>query len=298
MALLTYLAKHSRRSLILAVEEPESFLHPRAQQDLRDNLMKLAKGHDVSLLVTTHSPFMLSRSAKTVVTPLSKSLDGRTIIGGQIRGDEPHSSVVTALFGETITPALLDIVQPPKDGIRAILFVEGYTDKVYLETALRVANRLDLLEGIEVRYAEGAHKAAVQAILVRQMLGEQMPVGVLLDADEFGRSARELLTDKFRWNGKRVFLYRKWRPDPSSAPVEAEDMFDEGLLKRFVKQHPPNVIAETMQYKDGTFHYGFTQDGKGAFLEFIEKHLKTHDLGRWLSVVEDVRMSLGLTGEK
>ena len=33
VALLTYLAKHSRRSLILAVEEPESFLHPRASRN-------------------------------------------------------------------------------------------------------------------------------------------------------------------------------------------------------------------------------------------------------------------------
>ena len=43
VVLLTYLAKHSRRSLILAVEEPESFLHPRAQQELRDNLRDLGK---------------------------------------------------------------------------------------------------------------------------------------------------------------------------------------------------------------------------------------------------------------
>lgn len=34
VALLGYLARYSRRSLILAVEEPESFLHPRAQQEL------------------------------------------------------------------------------------------------------------------------------------------------------------------------------------------------------------------------------------------------------------------------
>lgn len=53
VALLGYLARYSRRSLILAVEEPESFLHPGAQQELRSDLNALAKRSDVTLLVTT-----------------------------------------------------------------------------------------------------------------------------------------------------------------------------------------------------------------------------------------------------
>ena len=234
VALLTYLAKHSRRSLILAVEEPESFLHPRAEQELRDNLRNLAKRRDVSLLVTTHSPFFLSRCPSTRITALSKTPDGRTVIGSQIAGDEPHANVVTPIFGEAITPTLLDLVKPPKDGVRAILVVEGHTDRVYLEAALSAADRIELLDGLEIREDGGAHKAAVQAILIRQMLSPKIPVGVLLDADEFGRSAKEFLTGKFNWNGRNVFLYRQWRKDVSNVPVEAKDMFEESLLKRFV----------------------------------------------------------------
>jgi putative ATP-dependent endonuclease of OLD family len=297
VGLLTYLAKHSRRSLVLAVEEPESFLHPRAQQDLRDDLTTLSKQSDVSLLITTHSPFMLNRFKTTTITALSKTPDGRTVIGEQICGDQPHTSVVKSLFGETITPALLDLVQPPKEGIQAILFVEGYTDKVYIETSLRVAGRLDLLDGLDVRFDEGAHKAAVQAILVRQMLSSlqpPIPIGVLFDSDELGKSAKDFLTQKFNWNGRHVFSYKKWKPDPSSVPVEAEDIFDEKFLKSFVAKHPPCVIAETVQYKNGTFHYGFTQDGKDAFLKFLATELTTKDVGCWVQVIEDIRKGLGL----
>lgn len=294
VGLLTYLAKHSRRSLVLAVEEPESFLHPRAQQDLRDNLLKLSNRPDVSLLVTTHSPFMLSRSPSALITSLSKSETGRTLIGTQIRGDRSHSPVSTPLFGETITPALLDLVQPPKDGVQAILCVEGYTDKAYINSVLRLAGRLDLLEGLEIRSDEGAHKAAVQAILARQMLAKQIPVGALFDSDEMGRAAKSLLVDKFQWNSKHVFAYRKWRPDPSSAPVEAEDMFDEKLLNRFAASHPPCFIAEKVQYKSGRFHYGFTSDGKDHFLKFVETMLTPGDIGCWIKLVEDIRKGLGL----
>jgi predicted ATPase len=295
VGLLTYLAKHSRRSLVLAVEEPESFLHPGAQQDLRDNLLTLAKRPNVSLLITTHSPFMLSRTASTLITALSKTPDGRTVIGSQICGDQPHSPVVTSLFGETITPALLDLVQPPNNGIQAIVCVEGYSDKAYMEAVVRVTGRSDLLEGLEIRYGEGAHKAAVQAILVRQMVPQQIPVCVLLDSDEMGKSAKELLTTKFNWNGRHVFVYKKWRPDQSNVPVEAEDMFEEKFLKRFVACQPAAVVAETMQYKSGEFHYGFTQDGKEAFLKHLGTHLTIENVGRWIAVLEDIRKSVGLT---
>ena len=263
-------------------EEPESFLHPKAQQDLRDNLITLAKRPDVSLLITTHSPFMLSRSASTFITALSKMPDGRTVIGSQIRGDQPHSPVVTALFGETITPALLDLVQPPKDGIQAILCVEGYSDKAYIEAALGVAGRLDLLEGLEIRFDAGAHKAAVQAILVRQMLSKDIPIGVLFDFDEAGKSARDFLTSKFKWNGRHVFVYRTWKPDQPNEMVEAEDMFDQRFLKKFVAGQPTSVLTETVRYKNGEFHYGFTQDGKDAFLQFVASKLTTQHLGRWV----------------
>lgn len=295
VGLLSYLAKHSRRSLVLAVEEPESFLHPRAQQELRDNLLELGQRSDVSLLLTSHSPFMLSRSPSAVITALSKSPDGRTVIGTQIRGDEPHSPVVSSLFGETITPALLDIIQPPKVGIKAILCVEGYTDKAYIESVADITGRTDLLEGLEIRHDEGAHKAAVQAILIRQMLGSQIPIGSLFDADEMGKSAKDLLTGKFNWSGKHVFSYRKWKSDSSSVPVEAEDMFHEKFLQRFVESHPPCIIAEKMQYKNGSFHYGFTQDGKEAFLRFLDSELKAQDVGCWIQVLEDIRKGLGIS---
>jgi len=240
---------------------------------------------------------MLSRSASTLITALSKLPDGRTVIGSQIQGDQPHSTVVTSLFGETITPALLDLVQPPKDSIQAILCVEGYTDKAYMEAVVRVTGRQDLLEGLEIRYDEGAHKAAVQAILVRQMLSHQMPVGVLFDSDDMGKSAKDLLTGKFNWHSRHVFAYKKWRPDQSNVPVEAEDIFDETFLKRFVECQPPCVIAEKMQYKSGAFHYGFTQDGKEAFLKYLETDLKAQDVPCWIQVLEDIRKALGLSNK-
>lgn len=64
VAMLQYLAEQSKRSLVLAVEEPEAFLHPGAQEAIRDELVALARRVDVTLLVTTHSPYVISRTPR------------------------------------------------------------------------------------------------------------------------------------------------------------------------------------------------------------------------------------------
>ena len=77
-------------------------------------------------------------------------------------------------------------------------------------------------------------------------------------------------------------------------PVEAEDSFDEKLLNGFVENHPRSVVAETVQFKDGTFHYGFTQDGKTAFLQYVAAELKEEHVRRWVDMIIDIRKALGL----
>lgn len=297
VSLLGYLAKNSRRSLIVAVEEPESFLHPRAQQELRNDLAELARRNDLTLLVTTHSPFMLDRSSTTTLTPFHKSADGRTEVGKSIRGDESHVNVVSALFGETLTPTVLEAVEPLRSDARAVLFVEGYTDKCYIDEVVRVAGREDLLEGLEIRFDEGAHKAALQALLLRQMTQKALPMGVLFDWDEPGKGAQNLLLSKYGWHGNLAWTYRKWRMEnPAEVPVEAEDMFSGDLLEEFVNSAGKHAVAESAQYKSGTFHYGLTEDAKAWFMEYLKTKLQAKHVTRWIQVLGDIRSQLKVDG--
>jgi len=294
VSLLTYIAEHSRRSLILAVEEPESFLHPQAQEELRADLSRLGKRKDVSLLVTTHSPFLLDRTPSTLITPFSKNTDGVTLIGSSVTGEQSHVQAVSCLFGETITPSVLERIEPLKAKYKAVLFVEGYTDLEYIKIATQEANRTDLLDGIEIRFDGGAEKTALQALLFRQLAGSSVPSGVLLDWDDTGKNARKLLL-KFNWEKKHFKSYKDWFTfDPGIIPVEAEDIFDDRLLKAFIKKHGDSVISEKTQYPNGAFHYGFTIAGKEAFTEFARKEAKKTDVGIWIKILEDWRKILGL----
>ena len=62
VSMLQYMAEQSRRSLVLAVEEPEAFLSPAGQEHIGTHLLELASRSDVSLLVTTHSPYAMRNS--------------------------------------------------------------------------------------------------------------------------------------------------------------------------------------------------------------------------------------------
>ncbi|MEK6250025.1 MAG: ATP-binding protein, partial [Planctomycetales bacterium] len=293
VALLGYLAQHSRKNLILAVEEPESFLHPGAQQELRGDLNTLAKRRDVTLLVTTHSPFILDRSKSTTITALAKQSDGRTTIAESIRGNDCHTPVLAPLFGETITPTLLDSIQHLQPDAETVVFVEGYTDKFYLETAAEVSGRGDLLDGLEIRADKGAYKAAVQAVLLRQMVGNGLPIGALFDHDQPGKDAASLLKEKFNWRGPHVVTYRKWRQlNPAATPVEAEDMFPADFMERFLDKHPGNMLAEKMQFSDGSFHYGLTQDGKDAFIKYVKHNLRKSHTKIWIEILEYLKSKL------
>jgi putative ATP-dependent endonuclease of OLD family len=110
VAMLRYLADQTRQSMLFAVEEPESFLHPGAQEAVRDDLESLAERQDVTLLVTTHSPFVVSRDNQAQVIALSKDPSGRTVLSGTARGSEPQASLIGGLFRDAALPDILDRV--------------------------------------------------------------------------------------------------------------------------------------------------------------------------------------------
>ena len=293
VALLSYLAKNTRRSLVLAVEEPESFLHPGAQRELRADLLQLASRNDVTLLVTTHSPFLIDRSASTSITPFAKDKDGVTSIGATKSGPEVTPDLLSPLFDEMITPTVLEAVQPLQAGSKAVLYVEGFSDSFYLKTAMKVAGREDLLQGLDIRHDAGAFKVVVQALLLRQMAGPSLPIAVLLDWDGPGRDARKLLTEKYGWSKQFAMTFRDWRTaEPTETPVEAEDIFDGALVANFVSEQGDTALAEKVGFKDGTFHLGLTQSGKTAFITYLPPKLEPAHCGRWVKLAEEIRKRL------
>src|SRR5690606_28810654 len=137
-----------RRSIVFAVEEPEAFLHPAAQEQLRDDLENLAVRSDVTLLVTTHSPYIVSRRPEAKAFSIRKEPEGRTVVDAETTGDGPLASSLGGLFRSSIVVGFLDRVARAPDNVKAVVVVEGETDRAWLTLAAERGGRSDLLDGL------------------------------------------------------------------------------------------------------------------------------------------------------
>jgi energy-coupling factor transporter ATP-binding protein EcfA2 len=119
---------------VIVIEEPESFLHPSAQAEFGRVLHDLAEEFQVQVIVTTHSPYLLS-----IQDPTSNILLRRRTIYKQLRDTERVQITADnwmAPFGQALGLDT-DEFKPWKtlilSGSDAILLVEGETDKEYFE---------------------------------------------------------------------------------------------------------------------------------------------------------------------
>ena len=196
VSMLQYLAEQSRRSLVLAVEEPEAFLHPAGQEAIRGHLEDLAMRADVSLLVTTHSPYVISRSAEALLTELRKSPDGATSKAASAPGDESRADLLGSLYRDAGLARVLERSLEIPAGTKAVVITEGYTDGLFLRQCCEAVGRKDLLDGLHLIPAGRAANVVPQSILAEA--ATELPVIALLDYDDSGKAAAEKLKS-FNW---------------------------------------------------------------------------------------------------
>lgn len=105
------------RDTIIALEEPESHLHPRAIRELREVLFELSRSHQVVL--TTHNPLFASRDdiASNVIVRNSRAFSATSI--KEVR------EVLGVRLEDNLTSAEL------------VLLVEGDEDRIALSAFLR-----------------------------------------------------------------------------------------------------------------------------------------------------------------
>ncbi len=111
----------SERHLILALEEPESHLHPSAIHRLREVIDELSRQHQV--VITTHCPLFVDRvhvDSNIVVTatkasPAKSIAEIRQVLGVRASDNLMHAYLVVVVEGEsdrTIVQALAPVLSP------------------------------------------------------------------------------------------------------------------------------------------------------------------------------------------
>lgn len=283
LTLMSLIAEASSRAVVFAIEEPESFLHPGRHRDLGRTLEQFTKRSNVTLLVTTHSPFIFAAEAESRVFSVTKTEAGQT----RIRAGSPDHLVDGArrlLMEAPRLPSLVDLVGCIPADCQALV-VEGESDRAYLELAARRLGKP--LNGIFVVPCVGASDAALKAVLLADLIGRER-VLALLDADDAGKAARAILVEKLqtaKFQGDQVLLYSEVVGE-EGVPVEAEDLFGETLVQEFLKANP-QFMAEYQRGKNRA-HVGLTKEGKAPFCAWVESNVKPDQLGRWNDLIDEL----------
>lgn len=285
VALLRYLAAQTRRSMIFAVEEPEAFLHPAAQRVLSHDLLDLGRLRDVSLIATTHSPFMVPRHTDVKVIALDKDAGGRTRVIAEGEGVDRSSDLLAPLFGDLASAAIFQRTTEFDARTRAVLVVEGETDCTYLRAAVEMTGRDELVDGVVVESVNGTTNLLAR---VSQLLAvAPCQVVALVDNDEDGRKAQKLLKDALKLRpGEQLLHYGQFFDHHFG--WEAEDLFPVTTFTRWLEEVGEDVIDGKERRPDGQWHYHLNQVGKAAFATWIEANGDAKALRGFIKVLEEV----------
>lgn len=288
LSMLQYLAEQSKRSLVMAVEEPEAFLHPAAQEAIRGHLEELATRVDVSLLVTTHSPYVVSRRGDAMVTELRKGQDGFTFKGGvSTDTHERLADLLGPLFRDTGMSQMLDLALQIPESARMVVITEGYTDALFIQHVCAATDRDYLLEGIYFRDAGSAAKVVTQALLTE--VGTSLPVIALLDADDQGKAAQEKLTS-FNWSTKKnVLMLSDWPGACKQHPIEIEDLLPQRAVDALVKRMGELEAVDRTQRCGSTTHRQLSKTWKERAIAELPRHLPVGDLGGIEWLLQEIR---------
>jgi hypothetical protein len=115
------------KSVVIALEEPESHLHPKAIHQLREVVQELAEKHQV--VVTTHCPLFVNRvrlSSNIVVNnrkakPAKSIEDIRDVLGVRASDNLRHAELVLIVEGEDDVRSLNALLRITNPRLRQVL---------------------------------------------------------------------------------------------------------------------------------------------------------------------------------
>lgn len=231
---------------VIIIEEPESYLHPSAQAEFGRTLRDLAEEFKIQVIVTTHSPYLLSFSQCEANILLERKIDRKRARETQqvaVTGNswmEPFARVLG--IGDQELAPWKDALFSGKD---SIILVEGITDKAYLELLMQEHHGDERLIFAGSIFAYGGKDTLKQKEIVRLVKSQFKKFVVTYDLDcdnELDRVMRDLgLTKKVDY----LAIGRD-----QSGLKNMEGLLPERILKEVYSQHYELVQKATQATGD------------------------------------------------
>lgn len=281
--------------LVVAIDQPETGLHPAAQRQLADDLHHLANLTGVTVLISTHSPFVVPRQRTTRVMAMAAE-DGAVRCVSARAGDEPLAAAMDTLFDDRGIAEMLDVAATVPSSAAGILVVEGDTDAAYLRLAASLADQSDLLDDLHVAVAHGTRRLVLEALALRNLAGGR-PLCVLVDHDDEGRQAAHVLTGRlgFRNRTEVVSVAEGFAEQWRGHTWDAEDLLPSDLLARFVDEHGEvDTLRGKFRRPDGDWHWDLTTAAKGKLPGWLQSRATAADMAGWMALLSLIRTRMGL----
>jgi ABC-type cobalamin/Fe3+-siderophores transport system ATPase subunit len=235
---------------ILAVEEPEAFLHPQKQKELYSDICA-AQSENLRILVTTHSPYIVAE------TPFTRL--------GLVKKDGQHSALYIAEVKSTKEQETFDAYS---DEVNSLLF---FADKVVLvegESDVRVINLLmqkkfgPVAHRISIISASGNRNFSPFLRMIRAWSAAKIPHLVVTDFDSLtkatdravlvgAKAAGYSLTGEAGFHAKTDAALDKGEAEFSAVAKDATALFEAAGLKVFVFTADLENALITSANKDG-----------------------------------------------
>jgi predicted ATPase len=124
------------RNCITLLDEPDAFLHPEWQFDFLKQVFEITDQQSVNnhVLMTTHSPSTLTSYKESHLNIFEINDDNKVVCHKMIKADIIHS-LSSGLISLTQNEAKLNINHFLNNTSGAVLFTEGITDEMIIETA-------------------------------------------------------------------------------------------------------------------------------------------------------------------
>ncbi|CAH6400346.1 hypothetical protein AI3008V1_5394 (plasmid) [Klebsiella pneumoniae] len=270
------------KKTIWMVEEPESFLHPslgRSCNHIFNSLMDVAY-----VLITTHSLSFVSDEPSKIIE-LYKDEAGVT-------KDKKHEKRFNAVASirENLGVRFSDFFNISSSAV----FVEGITDKQYIESILKLTyesdefkNRWPFLRSAKVDEFGGVSQLGGFLKGCYEFISKEVPVISIFDGDEAGVKERTRLQSYF---GKKQVRFESNKDYISvRSGFAIEGLFPDDFISDAMETHPSWFIGGKSVDADDVIEPFKVQDNKKTNLSnfFLEK-CRVQPICDWISRWEKV----------
>ena len=144
LSLWSWGSKEGERSQVLLIDEFDAHLNPCLMKKFIDAIKKFFVAKGVQVIMTTHSPTTVQYASQSYLDDRGVEQNGAKIIwmdNGEIVDDKDHQDVIRDLSSGLITvdDFIGDLRTLIDDATnKNILYTEGKTDPVYLESAVKI----------------------------------------------------------------------------------------------------------------------------------------------------------------